>query len=51
MASENYFAWRPVPLSEFRPPYWYSTGKWAWLQRVARTRTVWWDTFYTEIQK
>jgi hypothetical protein len=45
------FAWWPVPLSEFRKPYWYATGKCAWLRKVRRVKTYWHDTFYTEIPK
>lgn len=51
MSGDSVFAWWPVAISEYRHPHWYPTGRWAWLRRVGRTKTVWWDTFYTELPK
>ena len=58
---ENWFAWRPVrlwhvhrepegadPLVKALYNGWTTTGRWAWLRRVRRFRTLYGETFYTE---
>lgn len=35
-AGEVVFAWRPVPLAEYRHPHWHMTGEYAWLCKVER---------------
>jgi hypothetical protein len=35
-----WFAWRPVPLSELRGPYFHETGRWAWLRWIRRADVI-----------
>lgn len=47
----RWFAWKPVPLSMYRKPYWARTGKTAWLRTVMRRVTAWGDVIYEEVRE
>lgn len=44
------FAWLPVLLAEYQQPFWYRTGRRAWLCKVTRIETMWGDVFYRRVK-